>query len=216
MICSLNEIDVMGKRAARGAGYSWGLAEEAGKAVRWLSAFGLPGPESLANLLLGKDGVNYDDFAPVWSDAPWRAPAGLLCPLVAGPALCDRAAEIAAGKEFTLETTALPLLLAPFAAGVAKLIRKPVLLSWDSVEIGFSAAEASIPDICETLTVPTTNSVVCKLAATGIDAVPGRSTSREVDLGTWKALGEFAGRTFAPATEASRLTGAGAGLHDND
>ena len=33
MNLSLNEVDAMAKKAARGAGYSWGLAEEAGKAT---------------------------------------------------------------------------------------------------------------------------------------------------------------------------------------
>ena len=32
----------------------------------------------------------------------------------------------------------------------------------------------------------------------------------------WKILSEFAARTYVPASEASRLSGAGAGLHDND
>jgi len=39
-----------------------------------------------------------------------------------------------------------------------------------------------------------------------------------VDIGDeiWEALGRFAHRTYVPATEASRLKGAGAGLTDND
>ena len=39
MNVSMNEVESMAKTAARGAGYSWGLAEEAGKATRWLSPF---------------------------------------------------------------------------------------------------------------------------------------------------------------------------------
>jgi len=37
-----------------------------------------------------------------------------------------------------------------------------------------------------------------------------------IDVKTRTCLEEFAQRTFAPATEASRLAGAGAGLSDND
>ena len=40
---SLNAVESTAKRAARGAGYPWGLAEEAGKATRWLSHQGLEG-----------------------------------------------------------------------------------------------------------------------------------------------------------------------------
>ena len=36
MHASLNEIESLCKKAARGAGMSWGLAEEAGKAAKWL------------------------------------------------------------------------------------------------------------------------------------------------------------------------------------
>ena len=38
---SLNEYEALAYKAARGCGLAWGLAEEAGKAVRTLSALGL-------------------------------------------------------------------------------------------------------------------------------------------------------------------------------
>ncbi|NND22495.1 MAG: DUF3726 domain-containing protein, partial [Silicimonas sp.] len=38
MSYSLNEVEATAKKAARGAGYPWGLAEEAAKATRWLCA----------------------------------------------------------------------------------------------------------------------------------------------------------------------------------
>ena len=40
MSYSLNEFEALALKAARGAGLPWGLAEEAGKAVRILSSFG--------------------------------------------------------------------------------------------------------------------------------------------------------------------------------
>ncbi len=51
MSWSLNEIEGLARKAARGSGLSWGLAEEAGKATRWLCAAGLPGADALAGLL---------------------------------------------------------------------------------------------------------------------------------------------------------------------
>ena len=41
-------------------------------------------------------------------------------------------------------------------------------------------------------------------------------TRADFDAATWDRLDRFARRTYAPATEASRLKGAGAGLTDND
>ncbi|NJO21709.1 MAG: DUF3726 domain-containing protein [Sphingomonadales bacterium] len=37
MIVSLNEIENLSLKACRGAGMSWGLAEEAAQAARWLA-----------------------------------------------------------------------------------------------------------------------------------------------------------------------------------
>ena len=40
MTWSLNELEAEVKKAIKGAGLSWGLAEEGSKAVRWLAAHG--------------------------------------------------------------------------------------------------------------------------------------------------------------------------------
>jgi len=39
---SLSEIDTTSKRASKAVGFSWGVAEEIGKAIRNLELFGLP------------------------------------------------------------------------------------------------------------------------------------------------------------------------------
>jgi hypothetical protein len=216
MTFSLNEIEAMGKRAARGAGLPWGLAEEAGKAARWLTARGLPGPEELAEILTRNDGKSYEELAPVSVDGVWRAPAGRLCPLVSGAALCDRAAEIAAGREIQFGPTAQPLLLAPFAAGAAKLTGDAVELSWAGVVMIFTAEDVSIEGERAALAARSADSVSCRHAETTVTPSLAGAPGRAVDAETWSRLNAFAHRTFAPATEASRLAGAGAGLTDND
>ena len=40
---SFSEIETAIKRATRGMGFSWGVAEEVGKNIRLLEMFGLPG-----------------------------------------------------------------------------------------------------------------------------------------------------------------------------
>ena len=50
---SLSEVDTTSKRASRAAGFSWGISEEIGKAIRSLELFGLPGVVNL-NLYLKK------------------------------------------------------------------------------------------------------------------------------------------------------------------
>ena len=84
---SLNELDAMARKAARGAGYSWGLAEEAGRATRWLAAAGLPGPMCLAQLLAAVDGADFNDFTPAVLAGRCTADSGALCPRLCGVAV---------------------------------------------------------------------------------------------------------------------------------
>ena len=51
MSWSLGETGALALKAARGAGMTWGLAEEASEAVVWLQARGLPGVSALCRYL---------------------------------------------------------------------------------------------------------------------------------------------------------------------
>ena len=44
---SLSEIDTTAKRASKALGFSWGIAEEVGKSIRFLEMAGLPGLKNL-------------------------------------------------------------------------------------------------------------------------------------------------------------------------
>ncbi|MBR9650375.1 DUF3726 domain-containing protein [Thalassovita aquimarina] len=212
---SLNEIEVTGKRAARGAGLPWGIAEEAGKAARWLVERGLPGPRLLAEVLTRNDGRDYADLAPVSDQGTWQAPSGRLCPLIAGAALADRASELAAGGEIALAATSLPLLLAPYAACVAGQTGAAIEIGWTGATLTLMPDGCAIVAEGDALTVRSAEHVYCRRAR-AIPAAMTFTADRDVDADTWSRLGDFAQRTFAPATEASRLAGAGAGLTDND
>ncbi len=91
---SLNEIDAMARKAARGAGYAWGLAEEAGRAVRWLEARGLPG---LAALLRHLE----------------RGAPNETSPLLAGATLSDRARAIGRGEAYDALRSTNPCSFSP-------------------------------------------------------------------------------------------------------
>ncbi len=217
MSFSLNEIEAMGKRAARGAGLDWGIAEEAGKAARWLTAHGLPGPELLAELLTRNEGKSYAELAPVSVDGVWEAKSGQLCPLVAGAALSDRAAEVAAGREFEFGSIAFPLLLAPYAACGARSRGAAIELSWSGVMLTISPDDGlAVEGDIAAVAARTADYVHCRPAGKDTVTPPAGEPGRAVDAETWSRLSAFAHRTLAPATEASRLAGAGAGLTDND
>lgn len=139
---SLAEIDAQCRKAARGLGCPWGMAEEAGKAARQLAAHGLPGPEALATML----------------------GARTACCCTSG-ARCD-------------------------------------------LRIGVEAADQG--------TRPGEGASILTRAIAGDYALPGAPGSRAVAPEAWAILDRLAARTYAPASEASRRSGAGAGTTDND
>lgn len=187
MICSLNEIEMLVRKAVRGAGYDWGLAEEAGKAARRLALAGHDAVAALLALCERFDGTDHADRAPAAIDGIWQAPGGLLCPLVAGTVLGDLAPS-------SVET-------GPMAC--------PIIFA----AIGESAGYALECDDPLQPTVPRTR---CRRAAQPPPALP-IPAGTPVDTALWDRLDLFARRTYVPASLQSRLTGAGAGaMVDND
>ena len=208
MTWSLNEIEGLARKAARGAGMGWGPAEEAGRATRWLCAAGWPGAEALAALLAANDGVPWQSVRPDTARAPWQAPAGPLCPVAAGTALCDRAGEWAAGATARLGPTARPLLLVPFMALAAEQTGVCVTRAGGRTLAQVRAAEALRTPLAEAVQIgPAGPCEGRRVTRAYRGEVPGAAARRLRDL---------AHRTYAPATPESRRAGAGAGLTDTD
>ena len=216
MSWSLNEIEALARKAACGAGLSWGLAEEAGKSARWLCAMGLPGAEGLAALLQRNDGAAYPLLRPAETGAEWAAAGGVLCPLITGAALCDRAAEVAAGPGVTLLRTACPLLLYPHVAIAADMTGSALTLAWAGVT-SWPAPTGSHTWRRGARARRDLRRPGPRRSATGIAGRPVRRAWRgDMSPRTAEILKGFAHRTHAPETEESRLAGAGAGQSDND
>ncbi len=216
LIFSLNEIEAKGKRAARGAGLSWGLAEEAGKAARWLEHYGMPGTKMLLDHLDRIDGICYDDLVPVSTDGVWYSRSDRLCPLICGAALCDRAGEIATGRTFSLGPTSFPSLLVPYLADASKLARTPIGLSWLTVDITLEAGRVHIAGKAADFLVAYADSIHCRPARSTTNFLEPRPRGRQVDTQTCSRLAAFENRTYAPATEYSRLVGAGSEMVSQD
>lgn len=216
MTWSLNEIEGLSRKAARGAGLSWGLAEEAGKATRWLCAAGLPGAEALAGLLRQNDGADYATLCPLEETGTWAARGGALCPLISGAAICDQAGAIASGRELELGETSFPLLLLPYVAAAAQSSEAAFCIDWPGVSVSFgqdTRITLGKPDALER----DRTTAVRITAARNTGGTPlDHQTRGDITPETAQILKEFAHRTYAPDTPESRLSGAGAGLSDND
>lgn len=211
---SLNEVDALAKKAARGAGFDWGLAEEAGKATRWLCQNAIDGCSVLANALQRMDGVAHEHFAPKMQLNRWCSTRGILCPLSTGAALSDNAVKLNESA-LVLERIAEPGLLIFFAAQCARRLDESVTLSWQDMSFTTDGIELQAEPGDRLNALMGVHDV--RVSLQGSLQVALRSGTRATPASNaWQKLNEFAGRTYAPATEESRLKGAGAGLSDSD
>lgn len=213
MTWSLNELETETKKAIRGAGLSWGLAEDGSKAMRWLAAHGVDPLPALRDVLDRHDRCTIATrFAPTDPGA-WRADAPI-CPIMLGAALCDHAARgpCIAGP------VARPLLLAPFVAFAARVLRKPQRLDVNGTQIVLTGAGDPAGDL-PALDIPVAAEVRCAVIAERMPvAAVKRASTRGIaaDPQDWARIEAFVHRTYVPASERSRREGAGAGLIDND
>ena len=191
MIVSLNEIESLALKSARGAGMSWGLAEEAAVAASWLAARSLPWAETLADLL---------------------AQQPVACqPRIEGDAIAPSRA---------VRDILAPLWLAPFVARWTTPGRA-VRLAWGEVSLAIGPNTLSNPGAAamEALAAPFASCVEIALVPGADTAHSLRQRNRDgypVADDAWRALQLLEHRTYVPASAQSRLSGAGAGLLDND
>jgi hypothetical protein len=208
MTFSLNEVQALSKRAARGAGMSWGLSEDASSAVRWLASFNFDAASHFADLLDLHQNADSHALAPMSLTGEWTGASGALCPITAGASLCDCATRLGAGKVIALLNLNYPLLLAGFAADIARQTGKVVELRWDTARLttdgtGMAAEGADLALNCDR-----TARVTCTLCNAMRPALDRTSRSK-LDPDVLSRLNVYAHRTYAPATEESRKLGAG-------
>lgn len=214
---SLNEVESMAAKAARGAGLAWGLAEEIGKAARWLAGCGIDWAPSLVALLDGDRALAMPVAGSPGAVASSR-PGALLSPLATGAYLHD-IARLAGTVE--IAATAHPLWLLPFAGRSAADTAAPVVVGWGGISIaawpsgGDVSGDVDALHTAQAVQVRWTHAVPGVTLAAPVTTFPrvGRSDIRGSD---WQALERLGARTYVPASALSRARGAGAGTTDND
>jgi hypothetical protein len=214
---SLNEIEAQVRKAVRGAGLSWGLGEEGGKAMRWLASRNVDASAALADILGRHERHALDVQIVPSGDGIWRGKNGApLCPLTLGAAICDDAWRLAKGETLRAERVAQPLLLLPFVARAARIAKRALTLDAGGWQTVFSASgDCATPLAIRQM--PDAALVICKEAKAGAVTTNTASFSRpDIDPSAWSRIERYAYRTYVPATEHSRRHGAGAGMIDND
>ena len=202
---SSSEINTVSKRAARAAGYSWGIAEEVGKCISSIEMFGIPGVENLNNYF-----KNIKDIEP---EGPKQIKKNnqlnnkSLCPIYTGLKLIDDYKSVDEIKTLKFIKLDYPLLLLPFINKLSYLIGKRIQVSIDDIN-----AECNL-NTCVLADHKIKSSIIKKANTVTISILENEDNFSSK---SWKELYEMSTETFVEETEQSKQTGAGAGLQDND
>ncbi|WP_171052683.1 DUF3726 domain-containing protein [Ruegeria sediminis] len=209
-----NEVEALCFKAARGAGMSWGLAEEAGHAARWLHARGLDGAAALlAHLDWAKD-KSWSKVRPVAPDDIRAPDGGLMCPVALGAMISDMAMPFRDTGDVATGPVHRPILILPFIHHVCRgqnagvrvtAAGQTVQVAPDGSIRGEIAAFAAMEHAELHLSAAQDSGKLPVFQATAF-ALPADTLTR---------LNDYAMQTTVPASDASRADAGSAG-DDND
>lgn len=212
------EVTTLCAKAARGAGLAWGLAEEAGFAAGWLAARRIDGTTALTARLGATEAAG--PLLPQTREGAlrWSAPAGAdLCPVTLGAALSDFSGLLS-GDEWLTGSVLGPVLILPFAAGLAADRGRAIGVTWNDGTVTVTPDGTVAGDIARLAVVQKAELRLRALppAALSSPAKPGTPHDRVAIGGaTLRRLQDLALRTTVPPSARSRA-GAGSDKDDND
>ena len=199
---SLSELDTTSKRASKAAGYSWGVSEEIGKAIRSLELFGLPGIINL-NFYLKKIKKNHPKKI---NKIDKENKSKELCPIYCGIAFLDQCNLLEKLKIIKFYNVHYPLLILPFISKSSEILGKKILIQYNNTSF--------LTNFNKSILSKNIDANICDLTSEiRIEILENKNSFSEKD---WKELYKLSEETFVEETESLRSKGAGAGLTDND
>tara|TARA_B100001057_G_scaffold218436_1_gene218589 strand:- start:117 stop:713 length:597 start_codon:yes stop_codon:yes gene_type:complete len=196
---SLYEIETTVKRSAKSQGLSWGVSEEIGKAVRVLEQSGLQGLESFKNII----DYGFDNLIKL-SDINQKETSDL-CPIHFGIFFQDQSHLKEMHQTFEFKSLQEPLICIPFLIKAAKKNLIYFHIHSDNLKISITPSE---------MTSINQNKIPNLVNNFSIHVTPQRQS--QYSDKTWEDLYQLSLETFVEETEEKKLSGAGAGLSDND
>ena len=196
---SLYEIETTVKRSAKSQGLSWGTSEEIGKAIRLLEQSEMGGLESFKRLL-DKGLSNLVKLKMID-----QIDTNNLCPIHFGLFYLDQSHKSDLQKEIKFQSIFEPLIIIPFLQRASK--RNLLYFQINSSELNMSITPGG-------LLLTNKNEIPSKLDNFSINLTNKRRVNYSDQ--TWKQLYELSLETFVEESEEKKLSGAGAGLTDND
>ena len=199
---SLSEIDTTSKRASKAAGFSWGIAEEIGKAIRSLELFGLPGVINL-NLYLKKIKKNHPKKI---NKIDKENKNKELCPIYCGVAFLDQCKQLETLEIIKFYNVNYPLLILPFISKASEILGKKILIQFNNTSFLANFNKSILSKNIDKQISPLANEI-------NIEFLENKNSFSVQD---WKELYKLSEETFVEESESLKLKGAGAGLTDND
>jgi len=201
---SLSEIDTTSKRASKAAGFSWGIAEEIGKAIRSLELFGLPGVINL-NLYLKKIKKNHPEKLNK-IDKENKPQNKELCPIYCGVAFLDQCKQLENLVSIKFYNVNYPLLILPFISRASEILGKKILVQFNNTSFLTNFDKSILSKNIDEKVNPLTNEI-------SIEFLENKNSFSDQD---WNELYKLSEETFVEESDSLKQSGAGAGLTDND
>jgi|TARA_B100001013_G_scaffold146006_1_gene86341 hypothetical protein len=199
---SLSEIDTTSKRASKAAGFSWGIAEEIGKAIRSLELFGLPGVINL-NLYLKKIKKNHPKkINKIGKENKNKE----TCPIYCGVAFLDQCKQLETLEIIKFYNVNYPLLILPFISKASEILGKKILIQFNNTSFLANFNKSILSKNIDKQISPLANEI-------NIEFLENKNSFSVQD---WKELYKLSEETFVEESESLKSKGAGAGLTDND
>ena len=201
---SLSEIDTVSKRATRGAGFDWGIAEEVGKNIRMLEMLGIAGIKNLNHYYKIKVKKNFEKINLI--DKENKSNKLEYCPIIAGVSFLDQVRSLESLSEIKFENIAFPILFLPFVSRASEVVGKKILLKIDNRNFLLNYNNSIYSNSLNDGIITIGNDIVIKFLE-NVDSF---------EENEWKELYKLSENTFVEESDSLKKSGAGAGLTDND
>lgn len=209
---SLSEISALSRRAARGAGFEWGEADEAAFAAEWMARAGMAWLPALLAVLTEKE-----SGAPAVGAGAWSGPSPL-CALRTGIALSDFALlpEGPATRPLVLREVGNWPFLLPFVWRACHAAGKPLAVRVASLDQALTLSPRGLPAGLPEVAVAAPADLEVSLRKEPDDILVTQPRSRATaDLALYESLARLALQMTVPSSAVSQA-GAGATGSDND
>jgi hypothetical protein len=199
---SFSEIDTTSMRASKAAGYSWGISEEIGKAIRNLELFGLQGVKNL-NLYLKKIEKKHPQKI---NKIDKENKSIELCPIYCGVAFLDQCRHLEILNSIKFYNINYPVLILPFISKASEILGRKILIKFNKSSFLMNFNKSIFSNNLENYNIALANEI-------SIDFLENKNSFSDTE---WKELYKISEKTFVEESDSLKAKGAGAGLIDND